>query len=378
MPGGLGGIFPAMANSILALRLLGYPDDHPLVRGQLKEIEALAVEDEDELHYQPCPSPVWDTCAGRQRAGRERAGAGPPRAPRGPAEWLLDRQILVRGDWQVKRPHAPPGGWAFQYANDYYPDLDDTAVMASWPSRRFAGSTPTGPRRPRSGGWAGSSACRARTAAGRRSTPTTTGSTSTTSPSPTTARCSIPPRRTSPGRGSSCWARSATAATSSRPRARIAFDPAHPAPRRPLVRALGRQLHLRHVVGAAGAPGHRRGPEPGIRPARRPLAGAPQNPDGGWGEICDSYGRPELAGIGASTPARRRGRSWPCWPPAGTRGPAVERGIAHLLRTQREDGAWEDARWNGTGFPRVFMLKYHLYAKYFPLWALGVYRRTPA
>src|SRR5438128_4924818 len=134
VPGGLGGIYPAMANSILAMRLLGYPDDHPLVLGQLKEIEALGVETDDALHYQPCPSPVWDT--GLAINALIESGLPPEHAAlRRAAEWLIDRQILVPGDWQVERPHVRPGGWAFQYHNDFYPDLDDTAMVLMAPEQ---------------------------------------------------------------------------------------------------------------------------------------------------------------------------------------------------------------------------------------------------
>src|SRR5256885_7189508 len=100
----------------------------PLVLGQLKEIEALGVETDDALHYQPCPSPVWDT--GLAINALIESGLPPEHAAlRRAAEWLIDRQILVPGDWQVKRPHVRPGGWAFQYHNDFYPDLDDTAMV---------------------------------------------------------------------------------------------------------------------------------------------------------------------------------------------------------------------------------------------------------
>jgi len=128
VPGGLGGIYPAMANSILALRLLGYPEDHPLVLGQLKEIEALAVERGDELYYQPCPSPVWDTSLAANALIESDLPADHPALVRA-AEWMLGKQILASGDWRVKRPHVQPGGWAFQYGNDFYPDLDDTAMV---------------------------------------------------------------------------------------------------------------------------------------------------------------------------------------------------------------------------------------------------------
>ena len=128
VPGGLGGIYPAMANAVLALRCLGYPDDHPLIRGQLKEIEALAVEGLDTLHYQPCLSPVWDTSLAANALVE--SGAPPTHTSlQRAAQWMMDRQILVPGDWCGKRPDASPGGWPFQYSNDFYPDVDDSAMV---------------------------------------------------------------------------------------------------------------------------------------------------------------------------------------------------------------------------------------------------------
>ena len=104
--------------------------------------------------------------------------------------------------------------------------------------------------------------------------------------------------------------------------------------------------------------------------------GEVQNKDGGWGETCESYDRPELAGRGTSTPSHTAWALLALLAASQRTGPVVERGVEYLLRTQGADGSWEDPVWNGTGFPRVFMLKYHYYAKDFPLWALGVYRRA--
>jgi len=103
-----------------------------------------------------------------------------------------------------------------------------------------------------------------------------------------------------------------------------------------------------------------------------------QNKDGGWGETCESYDDHEFAGVGQSTPSQTAWALLGLFAAGRTSGPAVVRGVDYLLRTQRDDGAWEDPFWNGTGFPRVFYLKYHLYAHYFPLWALGIYRRAHA
>ena len=115
---------------------------------------------------------------------------------------------------------------------------------------------------------------------------------------------------------------------------------------------------------------------PGYAAARGDLARARQNADGGWGETLASYEDPTVAGCGDSIPSQTAWALLGLFAVGHTQGRTVERGIAFLLEAQRGDGSWEDPLWNGTGFPRVFYLKYHLYARYFPLWALGVYRNT--
>ena len=289
---------------------------------------------------------------------------------------MIDRQILVPGDWQVKRPHVQPGGWAFQYDNDFYPDLDDTAMVADG-AREGAGPRPRARAagegaglgwflgmQGQDGGWASFDADNNRLYLQQHPVRR-----------PRRAARSVDrgPHRRGPRA-----ARHARLQT--RPRAgpaRARLHPPHAAPRRALVRALGRQLHLRHVVGAA-----RRSARSARTRARSTSSGrcagssARQNADGGWGETLrratpTGAGRPRAR----RSRARPRGRCSGCSPPAATRGPAVERGIRlPRSRTQRADGGWDDPLWNGTGFPRVFYLKYHLYAQYFPLWALGVYR----
>src|SRR5262249_1078933 len=128
VPGGLGGIYPAMANAVLAMRLLGYADDHPLVVGQLKELEALGLEEPDRFHVQPCVSPVWDTTLAMNALLASGVAPGHPALVRATG-WLLERQIPEPGDWQIQRPTLEPGGWAFQFANEFSPDLDDTAMV---------------------------------------------------------------------------------------------------------------------------------------------------------------------------------------------------------------------------------------------------------
>src|SRR5262245_22382717 len=128
VPGGLGGIFPAMTNAVLALRTLGFTDEHPLVSNQIKEIENLGVETADALHYQPCLSPVWDTALAANALIESGLPPNHPQLQRA-AEWMMNEQITVGGDWQAKRPHVPAGGWPFQYSNDFYPDLDDSGMV---------------------------------------------------------------------------------------------------------------------------------------------------------------------------------------------------------------------------------------------------------
>ena len=207
---GLGAIYPAMANTVMMYDALGYPPEHPDRAIARPSIDKLLVISEDEAYCQPCVSPVWDTAlAGHalMDVGDETAVAAVKRG----LAWLQPLQVLeVKGDWAEQRPDVRPGGWAFQYRNAHYPDLDDTAVvvMAMDRARREFGA---GDRYDEAIDAAanGRSGCRAATAAGAPSTPTTSTTTSTTSRSPTTARCSIRRRWTWRRAASACWPSSA-------------------------------------------------------------------------------------------------------------------------------------------------------------------------
>ena len=374
VPGGLGGIYPAMANSILALRLLGHPEDHPLVLGQLKEIEALAVEHGDELCYQPCPSPVWDTSLAANALVESDLPTDHPALVKA-AEWMLGKQILVAGDWQVKRPHVQPGGWAFQYGNDFYPDLDDAAmVLMALEKIRGVDADRVRLAKERGvgwflgmqnvdGGWASFDADNNRLYLNNI-------------PFADHGALVDPSTEDLTGRGLELLG------TLGYPRDLEAVDRAihfirrsqrHDGPwyGRWGVNYIYGTWSVLRGLGAIGVdPRHEY-----VQRAVRWLVRR-QNPDGGWGETCESYAKPELAGIGESLPSQTAWALLGLFAAGQTTGPAVERGIGYLLATQRADGSWEDPFWNGTGFPRVFYLKYDLYAKYFPLWALGVYRRA--
>jgi len=374
VPGGLGGIYPAMANSIIALRLLGYPEDHPLVLGQLKEIEALAVERGDEVYYQPCPSPVWDTSLAANALIESDVATDHPALVKA-AEWMLGKQVLVSGDWQVKRPHVQPGGWAFQYGNDFYPDLDDTAmVLMALEKVRGVDSDRVRLAKERGVGWF----------LGMQNEDGGWGSFDADNnrlylnniPFADHGALLDPSTEDLTGRGLELLG------TLGYPRDLEAVDRAihfirrsqrHDGPwyGRWGVNYIYGTWSVLRGLGAIGVdPRHEY-----VQRAVRWLVRR-QNRDGGWGETCASYAKPELAGIGESLPSQTAWALLGLFAAGHTGGSAVERGVEYLLRTQRADGSWEDPFWNGTGFPRVFYLKYHLYANYFPLWALGVYRRA--
>ena len=373
---GLGAIFPAMANACMMFDALGGPENEKKAAIARDSVERLLVIKDDEAYCQPCLSPVWDTVLAAQAL----LDVGSPEAvahARKGLDWLVPLQELnVEGDWIVRAPGLRPGGWAFQYANPHYPDLDDTAVviMAMDRARKVSGGHDydvaiaraeewTRGMQSRNGGWAAFDI-------------DNTYEYLNNIPFADHGALVDPPTEDVGARCVSALAQ-------------LGAKPDDPAIKRGIAYLLGEQMEegswygrwgLNYIYGtwsvlcalnAAGLPHD----HPAIRKAASWLI-AIQNEDGGWGEDGDSY---KLAYKGhEKAPSTASQTAWALMGlmAAGeVSHPAVARGVRYLTQSQGADGFWEEERFTGTGFPRVFYLRYHGYRKYFPLWALARYRR---
>jgi squalene-hopene/tetraprenyl-beta-curcumene cyclase len=373
---GLGAIFPPMANAVMVYDALGYPESHPPRKLQRDGIDKLLVIGEEEAYCQPCVSPVWDTalaCHALLEAGDEEA----QRDVKEGLDWLLPRQVLdLKGDWAVKRPDVRPGGWAFQYANAHYPDLDDTAVvvMAMDRARRddrsgkydeaiARGREWIEGMQSRDGGFAAFDADNLEYYLNNI-------------PFSDHAALLDPPTEDVTARCVSMLAQLGETPQSSPPMAAgVEYL------RRTQLREgswYGR-WGLNYIYGtwsvlcalnAAGVD-HQ---DAMIRRAVDWLVSI-QNADGGWGEDAVSY-RLDYKGFEAA-PTTASQTAWALlalMAVGEVENPAVARGMKYLIDTQTKKGLWDEQRYTATGFPRVFYLRYHGYAKFFPLWALARYR----
>ncbi|MBI4367077.1 MAG: squalene--hopene cyclase [Deltaproteobacteria bacterium] len=373
---GLGAIFPAMANTVMMYDVLGYKRDHPDYETARASLEKLLIVKPDEAYCQPCVSPVWDTalvCHTLLDVGTkpavESAAAG--------LKWLQPRQVLdVAGDWTARRPQVRPGGWAFQYANPHYPDLDDTAVVVMAMDRaqdvlgdmRFQPAIDRGREwvsglQSRNGGWGAFDADNNNLYLNNI-------------PFADHGALLDPPTEDVTGRCASMLAQLGERTETS------------PALHRALAYLRRTQLvdgswcgrwGMNYIYGtwsvlcalnAAGLDSD----FPVMRKAVDWLVSI-QNTDGGWGEDGTSY---KLDYHGYETAPSTASQT--AWALIGLMAagaachPAVARGIDFLLRTQSPSGFWAEERYTATGFPRVFYLRYHGYAKFFPLWALARYK----
>ncbi|WP_424138953.1 squalene--hopene cyclase [Roseomonas chloroacetimidivorans] len=372
---GLGAIYPAMANAVMMYDALGYPEDHPDRAIARRSIEKLLVIREDEAYCQPCVSPVWDTALtahAMMEVGGEYAATVAPAL-----EWLKPLQELeVRGDWAEQRPHVRPGGWAFQYRNAYYPDLDDTAVVVMAMDRArhqyglgngydeaiARGAEWTVGLQSANGGWGAFDADNVHHYLNNI-------------PFADHGALLDPPTADVSARCVSMLAQLGESLDSPRMRAAIGYLEREQEADGSWFGRWG----VNYIYGtwsalcALNAAGFDN-TAPSVRRAADWLISI-QNPDGGWGEDCESYKLDYQGYEPAPSTA-----SQTAWALLGLMAagevdhPAVARGIAYLRDTQDEEGLWQQDAYTGGGFPRVFYLRYHGYPKFFPLWAMARYR----
>jgi squalene-hopene/tetraprenyl-beta-curcumene cyclase len=368
---GLGAIFPAMVNALLALDVLGYAKDHPHRIIAKLALERLLVVGEDEAYCQPCKSPIWDTSLTIHALLETRDAAVAEPVRRG-NDWLTGRQILdVVGDWAVQRPGLRPGGWAFQYWNDFYPDVDDTAVVAMGMHR----ADPTRYREPLAraaewvvgmqsghGGWGAFDAENEHyylnhipfADHGALLDPATEDVSARcvgmllqmgyTLDNPVVAKGIAYLRRTQQPDGSwfGRWGTNYVYGTWS-------------------------------VLNAFLAAGETSRNSETVRRAVTYLLSF-QQPDGGWGEDGGTYWTARRGLCKESTPSQTAWAVLGLMNAGEANHPAVARGIAYLMAHQNAEGLWDEPWYTAVGFPRVFYLRYHGYRAFFPLFALARYR----
>ncbi len=367
---GLAAIYPAMMNSIFALMALGHGLDDPLTWREIKEFSRFEIEEGDTIRMQPCVSPVWDTCIAMVALEEAGLPADHPALVKS-ADWMLSKQVLGPGDWQIKNKDAEPGGWAFEFRNDFYPDVDDTAFVlmalqrVKYPDpQRMEGAIRRGLQwllsmQNRDGGWAAFDR-----------------------DNDQKSLCNIP------FADHNAMIDPSTADVTARVvecLGRFGWPAEHPAIQRAVKYLLKDQSEdgswfgrwgVNYIYGTSGV---LRALETVSLTARdycqRAVAWLRlvQKADGSFGESLRSYEMPETKGQGPSTPSQTAWGLIGLLAGTDLSDPAIVKAISYLVHHQKEDGSWSEPDFTGTGFPGVFYLKYHLYRNSFPVYALARY-----
>jgi len=370
---GLAAIFPAILNSLIALKALGYSDDDPLVRSCREELKKLEHETADSVRIEPCTSPVWDTAIIAIALHESGLASDHPALTRC-GEWLLDREVRFRGDWQYKNPSTvEPSGWVFEFNNKWNPDVDDTAMVLlalrkirTADERRREASFRRGldwmlTFQCKDGGWASFD-----------------------------KDCTKGILEKVPFADHNAMLDPECADITARILELLGyenFDLENPQVRKGLdflretqepdgswygrwgvnyiygtwqvlrgLRALGLDMNQPWIVKAGE------------------WLESVQHEDGGWGERCDTYDDPVFKGAGPSTASQTAWAVMGLCALGDPDRPSVQAGMDYLIRTQNSDGSWSESETTGTGFPRVFYLKYDMYRNSWPLLALATYR----
>jgi len=367
---GLAAIYPAMMNSIFALMALGHGPDDPLTWREIKGFSRFEIEDGDTIRMQPCVSPVWDTCIAMVALQEAGLPADHPALVKA-ADWMLSKQVLGPGDWQIKNKDAEPGGWAFEFRNDFYPDVDDTAFVlmalqrVKYPDPRLMeGAIRRGIQwllsmQNRDGGWAAFDR-----------------------DNDQKSLCNIP------FADHNAMIDPSTADVTARVvecLGRFGWPAEHPAIQRAVKFLLKDQSDdgswfgrwgVNYVYGTSGV---LRALETVSLTARDYCQRAViwlrtvQKADGSFGESLRSYEMPSTKGQGPSTPSQTAWGLIGLLAGADLSDPAIVKAVSYLVHQQNEEGSWREPDFTGTGFPGVFYLKYHLYRNSFPVYALARY-----
>ncbi len=387
---GLGAIYPAMLNSIVALRCLGRSVDDPQLIRALDEFEKLGIDCPDgtpdyatpTFRMQPCFPPVWDTAQAMYALGEAGVRKDDPRMLKA-ADWILSKEVRQKGDWAEKVKNVEPGGWYFEFNNEFYPDVDDTGQVllalncVDNPRERYQYDACQRAlnwiwaMQCKNGGWA--SFDRDNTKMIFQYIPFADHN-----------AMLDPPTVDITGRMLEMLALYGVTRSDPRVEKAIQFILKEQEPdgswfgRWGVNYLYGTFLVLRGLE-AMGFWNH----EPAVQQAAEWIRMV-QNADGGWGETCGTYDDPNQRGIGPSTPSQTAWAVLGLLAAGDTRSDSVAKGIRWLVDRQHEDGSWDElvpgrngeSYYTGTGFPRVFYLGYHLYKQYFPLLALTTYERA--
>jgi squalene-hopene/tetraprenyl-beta-curcumene cyclase len=371
---GLAAIFPSMMNTILAFQCLGYSDDHPAMRKAVKDLEGLEVDDPEngDFRVQPCLSPVWDTAITMTALGAAGVPADAAPMQKG-ADWLLTKEVKMRGDWVVKNPTPVTGGWAFEFFNDWYPDVDDTAkVLLGLLKARASDPATQKAAMDRGLAWARSFQCDNGGYAAfdkninkkwLEDVPFADHNAILDPPCAditgrlleTMGKCGVPKRDPQIQRAIRFIRETQEEDGSWFGRWGVNYIYGTWQVLRGL-RAIGYDMNEHWVI---------RG---------RDWLECAQNPDGGWGESCGSYDDARLKGRGSSTASQTGWGLMGLLACGDVQRPSVRRAVRYLIETQQQDGSWEEKLITGTGFPCVFYLRYDMYRNNWPLLALGEYQ----